>query len=87
MGGSLNQYEDALSPYLQWTKAFYKSVVAVKKHGESGNIFIDSVAVQVNKIEKDCYEKGFNPQSVVYVVVSPSIRTAHVISNEWVKFW
>lgn len=87
IGGSLNQYEDLLSPYLEWTKKFYKSVLAVKKQAESGHILIDSVAVKITKIEKDGYELGYNPQSVIYVIVCPSIRTAHVISNEWVKFW
>lgn len=45
LGGSLNQYEDNISPYLEWTKKIYKSVVSVRKQGESGNIFIDSTAI------------------------------------------
>jgi hypothetical protein len=35
------------------------------------------------KINKGTY----NPQDVTYVIINPSIRTVHVISNNWIKFW
>ena len=87
MGGSLNQYEDNLTTYLEWTKSLYKSVVSVKKQAESGNIFVESVAVEIKKIEKDIFSKEYNPQTVIYVVVNPGTRIVHIISNQWVKFW
>ena len=31
IGGSLNQYEDRLSVYLDWTKKNYKAIVSVRK--------------------------------------------------------
>ena len=57
IGGSLNQYEDNLTPYLEWTKNLYKSVVSVRKQAESGHIFVDSVAVEIKKVEKAIFSK------------------------------
>jgi len=31
VGGSFNQYEDMIGPYLDWTKKLYKSLVSVRK--------------------------------------------------------
>lgn len=31
VGGSFNQYEDIIQPYLDWTKKIYKSLVSVRK--------------------------------------------------------
>lgn len=42
-----------VKPYLEWTKAIYKSLVSVRKQAESGNIYIDSIAVEIQKVEKD----------------------------------
>ena len=53
IGGSLNQYEDTLKPYLEWTKTIYKSLVSVRKQPESGHIYIDATAIEVKRIEKD----------------------------------
>jgi len=33
------------------------------------------------------YKKGYHPQNVLYVVVNPSIRTVHIIGNDWKKYW
>lgn len=33
------------------------------------------------------FKKSYHPQNVLYVVVNPSIRTVHVIANDWKKFW
>ena len=37
--------------------------------------------------EGKIYKKGYNPQDVIYVIINPSIRTVHVLTNNWVKFW
>lgn len=33
------------------------------------------------------YKKSYHPQNVLYVIVNPSIRTVHIIANDWKKFW
>ena len=40
VGGSFNQYEDTIQPYLDATKQLYKSLVSVRKRAETGEIFI-----------------------------------------------
>jgi hypothetical protein len=40
IGGSFNQYEDLIQPYLDWTKRIYKSLVSVRKRSETDEIFI-----------------------------------------------
>jgi hypothetical protein len=35
VGGSFNQYEDVIQPYLDWTKKIYKSLVSVRKRPET----------------------------------------------------
>ena len=86
VGGSLCQYEDTLTPYLDMTKKIYKGVVAVRKQPESGSMVIESRVYRVKAIDKT-YKEDYNPQNFVYVVINPSIRIAHVISNKWQKFW
>ena len=86
IGGSLNQYEDLIEPYLDWTKKLYKALVAVRKRPDSGDIFVESHAYQILSISKNKVV-DYNPQNVVYVLINPSIRVAHVISNKWQKFW
>ncbi len=88
IGGSLNQYEDKLSPYLDWTKKVYKALVSVRKKVETSEIFVESLAFRVKSFDSGKVKlSDYNPQNFTYVVINPSIRTAHVISNEWAKFW
>ena len=37
--------------------------------------------------EGKSFKTGSHPQNVLYVIVNPSIRTVHVLTNEWKKFW
>jgi cilia- and flagella-associated protein 300 len=88
VGGSFNQYEDKIEPYLEWTKKMYKSLVSVRKRLETNEIFVESVFFEVRSLDKGkSFKKGYHPQNVLYVVVNPSIRTVHVLSNEWKKYW
>jgi hypothetical protein len=86
LGGSMNQYEDLLSPYLDWTKKLYKSLVTVRKDSQTNDIFIESFFYRIKKIEKT-FEPSYNPQEVLYVLVNPNSRVVHILHNRWVKFW
>lgn len=86
VGGSMNQYEDLLSPYLDWTKKLYKSLVTVRKDSQTNDIFIESSFYNIRKIDK-AFEPSYNPQEVLFVVVNPTSRVVHVLHNRWVKFW
>ena len=86
LGGSLNQYEDKIGPYLESTKKIYKALVSVRKKPESKEIYIESQAYMVESIGK-AFKTDSNPQNLLYVIVNPSQRTCHVISNTWAKYW
>jgi hypothetical protein len=61
--------------------------VAVRRQGDSGDIFVDSLAIEINKLEKGIFRKEANPQTILFVIIAPSARTVSVVSNRWVKFW
>ena len=82
----MNQYEDLITPYLDWTRALYKGLVNVRKNAETNDIFVETNVYRVKKID-GCYEKSYNPQEVLYVIVNSNTRIVHVIYNKWVKFW
>jgi cilia- and flagella-associated protein 300 len=88
IGGSFNQYEDMIGPYLEWTKKIYKALVSVRKRSETNEIFIESLFLEVRSMDKGkTFQKGSHPQNMLLVVVNPGIRTVHVVANEWRKFW
>lgn len=82
----MNQYEDLITPYLEAVKKLYKSLVTVRKDSQTGDIFVQTHAFQIKSVD-NAYQRGYNPQEVLYVVVNPTTRIAHVLHNKWVKFW
>ncbi|KAL4436057.1 hypothetical protein ABPG74_022292 [Tetrahymena malaccensis] len=86
LGGQMCQWEEKLSIYLDATKHLYKNLVTARKDSATDNIYIDSFVYEIQALDKS-YKKGNNPQDVLYVVVSPSIRMLHVVQNTWVKVW
>ncbi|XP_068871035.1 cilia- and flagella-associated protein 300 isoform X3 [Aphelocoma coerulescens] len=48
IGGTLCQFEDAVDPYLETTKAFYKDLVSVQKNPETKEIRIISTVFRVS---------------------------------------
>ena len=88
IGGSFNQYEDMIEPYLEWTKKIYKSLVSVRKKSETNELFVESLFFEIKSMDAGkSYKKGYHPQSLLYIVINPSIRSVHVIANEWKKIW
>ncbi|KAL4485995.1 hypothetical protein ABPG72_003929 [Tetrahymena utriculariae] len=57
-----------------------------RKDSATDNIYIDSFVYEIQALDKS-YKKGNNPQDVLYIVVSPSIRMLHVVQNTWVRVW
>lgn len=88
IGGSFNQYEDMIHPYLEWTKKIYKALVAVRKRPETNEVFVESIFYEIKSMDGGkSFKKGTHPQQVLYVVVNPSLRTVHVLANDWKKYW
>lgn len=51
VGGSMNQYEDLIAPYLDCTRTLYKSLVNVRKNAQTNDIFVETNVYQINKID------------------------------------
>ncbi|CAD8154902.1 unnamed protein product [Paramecium octaurelia] len=85
LGGQLCQYEDEIQAYLDWTKYLYKNTVNARKYADKDEIYIDSYAYDIRKLENS-YSSD-HPQNVMYVVVNPSLRIVNIIENQWLKVW
>ncbi|CAD8149240.1 unnamed protein product [Paramecium pentaurelia] len=85
LGGQLCQYEDDIQAYLDWTKYLYKNTVNARKYADKDEIYIDSYAYEIKKLENS-YNSD-HPQNVMYVVVNPSLRIVNIIENQWLKVW
>jgi len=51
LGGAMCQYEDKATEYFERTKELYKSIVSARKDPKTNNIFIESHAFEIQKIE------------------------------------
>ena len=88
IGGSLNQYENTVDPYLQMTKDFYKDIVSAAKDPESNKIYIRSIPIQIDAVENcSLYKMKGHPQNFFYVIVDPYQRYVHLWYHNWVQFW
>ncbi|KAM3128571.1 hypothetical protein pb186bvf_019339 [Paramecium bursaria] len=85
LGGQLCQYEDGIQPYLDQTKYLYKSIVNARKNPDTEQIYIDSYAFQIKKLDK--FNINTHPQNVLYVVVNPAQKVVHLVGNQWIKVW
>jgi len=91
LGGAMCQYEDKATEYYERTKELYKSIVSARKDPKTNNIFIESHAFEIQKIENDHIFTGSkdreNPQNFLYVIVSPSLRQVVLYGHKWVPYW
>lgn len=92
IGGSVNQYEDNIEPYLNTTKACYKDLVTVAKDTDSQEIKCFSQVFKVLSIEGCAslfpgkYDEH-HPQNVFYVIVDPINWHVTFLYNQWQEFW
>mmetsp|Transcript_21798 Transcript_21798/g.38530 ORF Transcript_21798/g.38530 Transcript_21798/m.38530 type:complete len:159 (+) Transcript_21798:3-479(+) len=88
VGGSLNQPNETLPPYLDMVKRFYKSLVQVVKEPASGVLKITSQAFLVEEL--DGSHRGLFPEenqnSICIVVLTPSNRTATILNSAFMPF-
>ena len=90
LGGSLNQYEDYLSPYRDSIKDLYKQLVQVRKDSSTAQMYVDSFVYEVKSVEGvptfDEDHEGPHPQNRLYVIVQPFSRIVTVFFHRWVPF-
>ena|SRR3990167_2399932 len=91
LGGSLNQYEDYLTPYRDTIKELYKHLVQVRKDSSTSQMYVDSFVYEVKAVEgvptfEDPGYEGPHPQNRLYVIVQPFSRLVSVLHHRWVPF-
>lgn len=59
----------------------------MKKDSNTNNIFVESFAYDIKKIDKFYNTEEESVQNVLYVIVNPSTRSANVVYNKWHKVW
>ncbi|KAM9566415.1 cilia- and flagella-associated protein 300 [Guaruba guarouba] len=86
IGGALCQFEDAVGPYLETTKAFYKDLVSVQKNPETKEISIISTVFRVSAYDINglCYpsSKSHN-QTFAYLVVDSCKRHVNTLYHSF----
>jgi len=86
VGGSLNQYEDYLGPYRDAVRELYKALVSVRKDANTSQMFIDTFAYRITKVDgKDIFAEE-HPQNMVIVCVQNFSKTAVVLRFKWEYF-
>ena len=81
VGGGLNQWDDAIEPYLSACKALYKDLVAVQKEASTGKLQVRSLCYEVTEAVGDtgALFPRASPHNFCYVCVDPVQRQ--------VKYW
>lgn len=85
VGGGLNQWDDAMEPYLSACKALYKDLVAVQKEASTGKLQVRSLCYEVTEVAGDtgALFPRASPHNFCYVCVDPVQR--HV--KYWYAAW
>lgn len=84
VGGGMNQYDDAIEPYLSLTRALYKDLVTVNKSA-GGALQVSSLTFLVESVRGDNAQlfPRASPHNFCYVCVDPAAR--HV--KLWYAAW
>lgn len=87
VGGSMCQFEDNWTPYLEATKTLYKELVTAHRTS-TGSIAVSSVVLSVTGIDCDTplWPKD-NDQNWLYVIVDPLKRDVTLFYGAWVSWW
>jgi hypothetical protein len=75
VGGGMNQYDDAIEPYLSLTRALYKDLVTVNKSA-GGALQVSSLTFLVESVRGDNAQlfPRASPHNFCYVCVDPAAR-------------
>lgn len=84
VGGGMNQYDDAIEPYLQLTRAIYKDLVTVNKSA-GGTLQVSSLTFLIDSVRGENAQlfPRQSPHNFCYVCVDPIAR--HV--KLWYAAW
>lgn len=86
LGGSLNQYEDTLQPYLDVVLQLYRDLISVVKEPKSENIRTNSLVYSVtgHKQGQLVFPSTHpHPQNVCYAIIDPAKRHLTLFYHIW----
>ncbi|GIY80779.1 cilia- and flagella-associated protein 300 [Caerostris darwini] len=86
LGGSLNQYEDSINPYILTAKTLYKDVVCVRKTGIPKKITIMSKVFKVTAFIEDIPffpTQKQHEQDFMYAVLNPLLKEITILHHVW----
>jgi len=88
IGGTLCQYEDNLTPYLDITKILYKDLVRVSPE-EGGELLVTSSVIQILEAKCDSYDPSKNLifsrphiNNFFYLIVDPFKRVVYTLYHQ-----
>jgi len=88
IGGSLCQFEDYVTDYLNVTKCFYKDLVSAEKCSITGDLMIKSYVLEILNIEdSNIYQVQSHPQNFFYLIINPTHKHVHLWYHKWKSFW
>nr|XP_061794821.1 cilia- and flagella-associated protein 300-like [Nerophis lumbriciformis] len=83
-GGTLNQYEETVEPYISVTKKMYKELISVQKDPENKKIGVVSTVLKVHVYDESgqCHPgERENEQMFSYLIVDPFKRLVTLLSH------
>ena len=90
-GGSLCQWDDSWSDYLEAARATYKDLLSVRKNPHSGQVEVVSYVYRIHGIRT---EDGSNPlfpsgavHNACFAIVDPLRRHVTVLYLPFIPFW
>ncbi|GBM48892.1 Uncharacterized protein C11orf70 [Araneus ventricosus] len=86
LGGSLNQYEDNINPYILMAKTLYKDVICVRKTGSPKKTTIMSQVSKVEVLNNDIPiypSHKHHEQNFSYVIHSPTLKEVTILHHTW----
>lgn len=87
IGGSVCQYEDFISPYIDVTKSLYKDLICVQKFQDSDKLNIVTKVYKVTGKDKTGYQaypsSDDHPQTFAYLLVDPLKRHVSLLYHNW----
>jgi hypothetical protein len=88
LGGSVCQYEDFISPYLEMSKSLYKDLLTVEKDPATSELKIVSRVYQLfNNSSLALHSDEDHIQNFFYLIIDPRNRHVKVWQNRWRSFW
>jgi hypothetical protein len=91
VGGSMCQWEDYWTLYMDATKNLYKDLVRVQRNAHTGALQVSSLAFALESIQtSDASDKLFptrNSHNRCLVVVDPASRSLTLLYAPFVPFW